>query len=74
MAQRTELQRETELVRVAATALYGGEIGSTQSPVSDQVGFGGRQGKQLLDLLATDSPASRHGQLSQIELRSFGAF
>jgi len=58
------LQRETKLVRVAATTLYGGEIGNTQGPVLDQFGFGDRQAKQLLELLADDGAASRHGQLS----------
>jgi hypothetical protein len=58
------LQRETKLVRVAATTLYGGEIGDTQGPVPDQFGFGDRQGKQLLEQLARDGAASRHGQLS----------
>src|SRR5215472_5274457 len=52
IAESTELQRETKLVRVAATTLYGGEIGDTQGPVPDQFGFGDRQGKQLLELLA----------------------
>jgi hypothetical protein len=33
------LQRETELVGVAAAALYGGEIGGTQGPVPDQFSF-----------------------------------
>ena len=65
IAESTELQRETKLVRVAATTLYGGEIGDTQGPVPDQFGFGDRQGKQLLELLAGDGAASRHGQLSQ---------
>jgi len=61
IAENTELQRETKLVRIAATTLYGGEIGDTQGPVPDQFGFGDRQGKQLLELLADDGAASRHG-------------
>src|SRR6516225_8145509 len=65
IAENTELQRETKLVRVAATTLYGRKIGDTQGPVPDQFGFGDRQGKQLLELLAGDGAASRHGQLSQ---------
>src|SRR6516225_5619419 len=65
IAESTELQRETKLVGVAATTLYGGEIGDTQGPVPDQFRFGDRQGKQLIELLAGDGAASRHGQLSQ---------
>jgi hypothetical protein len=65
------LQRETELVRIAAPALYGGEIGGTQDPVPDQLRFGDGQGEQLLDLLTGDGAASRHGQLSRIKLRLF---
>jgi hypothetical protein len=61
IAESAELQRETELVRVAAPALYGGEIGGTQGPVPDQHRFGDGQGEQLLELLAGDGAASRHG-------------
>ncbi len=71
VTESAELQRETELVGVAAAALYSGEIGGTQGPVPDQFSFGGRQGKQHLELLAGNSAASRHGELSQIELRLF---
>ena len=42
VTESAELQRETELVGVAAAALYGGEIGGTQGPVPDQFSFGGR--------------------------------
>jgi hypothetical protein len=42
VTESAELQRETELVGVAAAALYGGEIGGTQGPVPDQCSFGGR--------------------------------
>ena len=52
VTESAELQRKAELIGVAAAALYGGEIGGTQGPVLDQFGFGGRQGKQHLDLLA----------------------
>jgi hypothetical protein len=62
------------LVRIAATALYRGEIGSIQGPMSDQFGFDNRQYQQLFELLAGDSAASRHGGLSQIDFRLFGAF
>lgn len=37
VTERAELQRETELVGVAAAALYGGEIGDTQGPVPDHI-------------------------------------
>jgi len=59
-AESTELQRETELVRIAAPALYGGEIAGTQGPVPDQFRFGDGQGEQLLEPLAGDGAASRH--------------
>ena len=42
VTESAELQRETELVGVAAAALYGGEIGGTQGPVPDQFRVGGR--------------------------------
>ena len=42
IAESAELQRETELVRIAAAALYGREIGGTQGPVPDQFRFGDR--------------------------------
>jgi hypothetical protein len=68
------LQREAKLVRIAATALYRGEIASIQGPMSDQFGFGNRQYQQGFDLLAGNGSASRHGGSSQIDLRLFGAF
>jgi hypothetical protein len=70
----TELQREAKLVRIAATALYRGEIAIIQGPMSDQFGFGNRQYQQLFDLLAGNGSASRHGGSSQIDLTLFGAF
>jgi hypothetical protein len=73
VTESAELQRKAELIGVAAVALYGGEIGGTQGPVLDQFGFAGRQGKQHLELLAGNGAASRHGELSQIELRSWGS-
>jgi hypothetical protein len=67
IAESRELQRETKLVRVAVTTLFGGAIGETQGPVPDQFRFGDGQSKQLLELIAADGPASRHGQLSQYD-------
>jgi hypothetical protein len=74
LTKGTELHREAKLVRIAATALYRGEIASIQGPMSDQFGFGNRQYQQLFDLLAGNGSASRHGGSSQIDLRLFGAF
>ena len=72
VTESAELQRETELIGVAAAALHGSEIGGAQRPVPDQLRFGGRQGEQLLELLAGKGAASRHGELSQLEFRLFG--
>ena len=40
IAESTQLQCETEPVRIAAAPLYGGEIGGAQGPVPDQFSFG----------------------------------
>jgi hypothetical protein len=50
IAESAELQRETKLVRVAATTFYGGEIGNTQGPVPDQFGYSARSGTHPIPL------------------------
>jgi hypothetical protein len=67
ITESAELQREAELVRVAAAAFHGGQVGGAQRPVLDQHGLGGRQGEQLRELLVGEDAASRHGGLSQVE-------
>ena len=66
VTESAELQRETELIRVATAALHGSPVGGAQRPVSDQHGFAGSQGEQLLELLVGEDAASRHSRLSQV--------
>src|SRR3954454_10366218 len=61
-----ELERVAELVGRAAAAVDAGEVVAAQRPVPDEVGVGGRQGEQSLELRLGERAASGHGEVSQL--------
>ena len=66
VTQRTKLQREAELVVIATALADDGQIVVAEGPVPHQVGFGHRQGEQVLELRLGERAPSRHGGLSQL--------
>ena len=61
IAEGAKLQGIAELVMSAAAAPDHGQVGCTQSPVADQVGFGCGKGEQGVELRFGERVASWHG-------------
>ena len=61
VAEGAKLQGIAELVVPTTAALDHGQVGCTQSPVADQVGFRCRKGKQGFELRFGERVASWHG-------------
>ena len=62
IAEGAKLQDIAELVVPTTAALDHGEVGCTQRPVADQVGFGRGKGEQGSELRFGERMASWHGE------------
>lgn len=67
VAQRAQLQRETEPVVGAAAGADEGEILVPERPIPDEGGLVSRQGEQRLKLRLGEGATSRHGGVSQFD-------
>ena len=72
VAEGAKLQGVAELVGGTTATVHRGQVRPVQGPVPDEVGLGGGQGKQGVQLRFGERASSRHGGVSQSGLSLFG--